>query len=80
MANIRAVVIEGDREHGYRRVQVLFGTNYFLEIADDNGKVSLLLGAHHEAFNADASEPKGELEHYIREILERHPESAFREA
>ncbi len=79
MANIRAVVIEGDREHGYRRVQVLFGTNYFLEIADDNGKVSLLLGAHHEAFKADASEARGELDRYIREILERYPESEFRE-
>jgi hypothetical protein len=32
MAKIRAVVVEGDREHGYKRVQVLFGINYFLEI------------------------------------------------
>ncbi len=79
MANIRAVVIEGDRETGYKRVQVLFGTNYFLEIVDDNGKVSLLLGAHHEAFKADASEARGELDRYIREILERYPESEFRE-
>jgi hypothetical protein len=29
MAKIRAVVVEGDRERGYKRVQVLFGTNYF---------------------------------------------------
>jgi hypothetical protein len=28
MAKIRGVVVEGDREHGYKRVQVLFGTNY----------------------------------------------------
>lgn len=79
MAKIRAVVVEGDREHGYKRVQVLFGTNYFLEITDDDGKVSLLLGAHHEAFKADASEAKGVLESYIREIIERHPESIFEE-
>jgi hypothetical protein len=79
MAKIRSVIIEGDREHGYKRVQVLFGTNYFLEIADDDGRVSFLLGAHHEAFTADASEAKGELEVFIREILDRHPESAFRE-
>jgi hypothetical protein len=80
MAKIRSVVVEGDREHGYKRVQVLFGTNFFLEIAEDDGQVSFLLGAHHEAFKADASEAKGQLANYIREILEKHPESVFEEA
>ena len=55
MAKIRAVVVEGDREHGYKRVQVLFGTNYFLEIVEDDGRVEFLLGAHHTGFKADAS-------------------------
>lgn len=45
MAKIRAVVVEGAREHGYKRVQVLFGTNFFLEIVDNDGRVSLLLGS-----------------------------------
>lgn len=27
---IRSVVVEGDRQHGYKRVQILFGTNHFL--------------------------------------------------
>jgi hypothetical protein len=80
MAKIRAVVVEGDRERGYKRVQVLFGTNYFLEIDECDGKVRFLLGAHHEAFKADASDAKGELEKYIREIMEKHPESVFKEA
>ena len=80
MAKIRAVVVEGDHERGYQRVQVLFGTNYFLEIDDHDGKISFLLGARHEAFKADASETKGELEKYIREIMEKHPESVFEEA
>ena len=79
MARIRSVVVEGDREVGYKRVQVLFGTNYFLEIDENNGRVTFLLGAHHTAFKADASEAKGELEQYIREIMERHPESVFEE-
>jgi hypothetical protein len=79
MAKIRAVVVEGDREHGYNRVQVLFGTNFFLEIVDNDGRVSFLLGTHHEAFKADASEAKAELENYIKEIMERHPESIFEE-
>jgi hypothetical protein len=56
---------------------VLFGTNYFLEIVEDDGRVNFLLGAHHTGFKADASELQGELQKYIREIEERHPESAM---
>ena len=76
MAKIRSVVVEGSRESGYKRVQVLFGTNYFLEIVENDGRVELLLGAHHAGFKADASEVQGELYHYVNEITERHPESA----
>jgi len=79
MAKIRAVVVEGDREHGYKRVQILFGTNYFAEIVDDGGRVSFLLGSHHEAFKTDASEAEGDLAQYIKEIIDRHPESVFQE-
>ena len=77
MAKIRAVVTEGDRQNGYKRVQVLFGTNYFLEIVESDGRVEFLLGAHHTGFKADASELDGELQKYISEIQQRHPESAF---
>jgi hypothetical protein len=77
MAKIRSVVVEGNRESGYKRVQVLFGTNYFLEIVDnDDGRIDFVLGAHHTGFKADASELQGELYRYINEIKERHPESA----
>jgi len=79
MAKIRAVVVEGDSEQGYKRVQILFGTNYFAAIIDDGGNVSFLLGSHHEAFKADASEAQGDLAKYIKEIMERHPESVFQE-
>jgi hypothetical protein len=57
MAKIRSVVTEGDRQNGYKRVQVLFGTNYFLEIVENDGRVEFLLGAHHTGFKADASDP-----------------------
>jgi hypothetical protein len=77
MAKIRSVVVEGNRESGYKRVQVLFGTNYFLEIVDNDGRVEFLLGAHHTGFKADASELQGELHKYINEVKERHPEGAF---
>jgi len=77
MAKRRAVVTEGDRQNGYKRVEVLFGTNYFLEIVESDGRVEFLLGAHHTGFKADASELDGELQKYISEIQQRHPESAF---
>lgn len=77
MATIRSVVVEGDRQSGYKRVQVLFGTNYFLEIVENDGRVEFLLGAHHTGFKADASDLPGELQKYIREVEERHPESAL---
>lgn len=77
MAKIRSVVVEGDRGSGYKRVQVLFGTNYFLEIVENDGRVNFLLGAHHAGFKADASDLKGELHNYISEVQERHPENAI---
>ena len=77
MAKIRSVVVEGDRQSGYKRVQVLFGTNYFLEIVENDGRVDFLLGAHHTGFKADASDLQGELQKYIREVEERHPESSL---
>lgn len=77
MAKIRAVVTEGDRQSGYKRVQVLFGTNYFLDIVENDGRVQFLLGAHHTGFRADATEMQGELCRYISAVLERHPESAL---
>lgn len=77
MAKIRSIVVEGNRESGYKRVQVLFGTNYFLEIVDAEGRIEFLLGAHHTGFKADASEVQGELHKYISEVKERHPESAL---
>ena len=76
MAKIRSVVIEGNRESGYKRVQVLFGINYFLEIVDNDGRIDFLLGAHHTGFRADASELQGELHKYITEIQQRYPESS----
>ena len=79
MAKIRSVVVEGNREQGYKRVQVLFGTDSFLEISDNQGRIEFLLGSHHEAFKADASDANGELHQNVKEIIERHPEAVFKE-
>jgi hypothetical protein len=56
---------------------VPFGTKYFLEIVEDDGKMDFLLGAHHTGFKADASEIQGQLQKYISEVQQRHPESAL---
>lgn len=79
MAKIRAVVVEGDRERGYKRVQVLFGTNAFIEITETEGRVLCLLGAHDGGVQADASEAKGQFAQFVAELKERHPECVWRE-
>jgi hypothetical protein len=79
MAKIRAVIVEGDRERGYNRVQVIFGTNSFVEISDDGGKVNLLVGAHAGGFVVDGSEANGALEKLIQEIMQSHPEMVWKE-
>jgi metallophosphoesterase superfamily enzyme len=79
MAKIRAVVVEGDREHGYKRVQVIFGTNSFIEITENDGRVMCLLGAHAGGIQADGSDAKGQLAQFIGELMERHPESVWKE-
>jgi hypothetical protein len=79
MAKIRGVIVEGDREKGYKRVQVLFGTNSFIEISDDTGRVNLLVGAHDRGFIVDGSEANGPLAQLIQEIVERHPEKVWKE-
>jgi hypothetical protein len=79
MAKIRAVVVEGDRQNGYKRVQVLFGTNSFVEITEEDGRVKCLLGAHDGGVQADGSDASGQFEQFIHELMERHPESVWQE-
>ena len=79
MAKIRAVVVEGNRETGYKRVQVLFGTNSFVEISEDDGHVLCLLGAHDGGVQADGSEANGRFAQFVHELMERHPESVWKE-
>jgi len=79
MAKIRAVVVEGNRETGYKRVQVLFGTNSFVEISEADGQVLCLLGAHDGGVQADGSEANGRFAQFVHELMERHPESVWQE-
>ncbi len=79
MAKIRLAVVEGNREQGFKRVQVLFGTNSFIEITESDGKVKCLLGAHAGGVEVDGSEAKGQFAQFVNELMERHPESVWRE-
>jgi hypothetical protein len=79
MAKIRAVVVEGDRERGYKRVQVLFGTNSFVEITENDGRVMCLLGTHDGGVQADGSVANGQFAQFVHELMERHPESVWKE-
>jgi hypothetical protein len=79
MAKIRSVVVEGSREQGYKRVQVLFGTNSFIEITESDGRVKCLLGAHDGGIEADGSDSKGPFTNFVRELMERHPENVWQE-
>ena len=79
MAKIRAVVVEGDRQRGYKRVQVIFGTDSFIEITENDGRVMCLLGAHDGGVQADGSEAKGQFAQFVHELMERHPECVWRE-
>ena len=76
MATIREVTIEKDREGNYTSVQLVFGPHYFLDLCEEHGQVTLILGATHHGFRADASQVGGELEQFVYEIRDRHPDNA----
>ena len=73
------MIVEGDRERGYKRVQVIFGTNSFVEISENDGRVSCLLGAHDGGVQADGSEANGQFAQFVHELKQRHPESVWKE-
>ena len=79
MAKIRGVVVEGNRESGYKRVQVLFGTNSFIEITENDGKVLCLLGAHDGGVQLDGSEVEGQFAETVHDLMKRHPERVWQE-
>ena len=79
MAKIRAVLVEGDRQRGYQRVQILFGANSFIEITENDGRVMCLLGAHAGGVQADGSESNGQFAQFVHELIDRHPECEWHE-
>lgn len=79
MAKIRGLVVEGNRESGYKRVQVLFGTNSFIEITETDGKVMCLLGAHDGGIQLDGSDAKGQFAEIVHGLMKSYPQSVWQE-
>jgi len=75
MANIREVNIEKNENGEYKKVSLVFGPHYFFELQENEGKISVRLGATHHGFQADASEVGGELDGIISAIRENYPEN-----
>lgn len=73
---IREVEIEKDKNGGYEKVKIVFGSQYMVEIEAISGKVTLKLIYTHHGFKADATgEGDGELYRFIEEIRKNHPEN-----
>ncbi|MFH1033229.1 MAG: hypothetical protein V1806_01865 [Pseudomonadota bacterium] len=76
LSGIRTVDVTTNDVGDYKRVRLVFGPHYFVELQEQpDGKLIFCLGATHHGFKADASEIKGELERIIYDIRRAHPET-----
>ena len=74
---IRSIDVETGSEGEYESVRIVFGPHYFIELHSEGADaVTFVLGATHHGFKADASAVGGQLESFINEVREAHPESA----
>jgi hypothetical protein len=74
---IRKVEVETGDDNSFKRVRILFGPYYSLEIRNKRKSLDFVLAATHHGFKADASEVSGELEKFINEIRKLHPSNAI---
>jgi len=73
LSGIRTVNVERDDTDTIRKVRLVFGPHYFVELRSNKaGHVEFILGATHHGFRADASEVNGELEKIIYEVRDQH--------
>lgn len=77
MEKIREVKTEKDKSGNYKSVHLVFGPHYFVDLSVEKGMITFVLGATHHGFKADASKVGGELERFIYEIRDKHPENVF---
>jgi hypothetical protein len=78
-AIIRDINIESDGKGRFRRVRIVFGPHYFIDImpAKETGELTLYMGSTHHGFSARAEDVGDQLEKIINEIRKTHPELTF---
>lgn len=74
---IRDVEIKRNDKGQIQSVRIVFGPHHFVDLIDEDGKLSFAVGFTHHGFKADASEVNGELEQLIEEIRRAHPDKAI---
>ena len=75
MSKIKEIEVKKNKDGSYKSMRTTFGPHYFVDIYEDGGKVTFVLGVTHHGFKADASEVGGELEKFIDEIKSKHPKN-----
>lgn len=74
--SIRTIEIEQEANGTYHAVQVFFGPHYFVDIRpDEDGVLTVYIGATHHGFKAHAAEVMDELERIIEDVRKRFPAS-----
>jgi len=58
-------------------IRFKFGPHHFIEVTDQNGVETIAIGATHHGIRADASTVGSELEEFIGELRQAHPERAI---
>mgnify|MGYP006309934183 CR=1 FL=1 len=72
---IRDVEISISKDGRDNKVSIVFGPHYFIKIYEEKGKTFFELCATHHGFKADASDVGSELEGFIGEIRDNHPQN-----
>jgi hypothetical protein len=71
---IRTIEADRDAQGNNTQVRLVFGPHYFVELHWEESD-TFVLGATHDGFKADALDVGGELERFIDEVRQAHPEN-----
>ena len=68
--------VERNDAREIKHVRIRFGAHFIAEVREEGEATWLRLVYTHHGFEADASMPGGQLEQFIEEIREAHPDAA----
>ncbi|PIN87850.1 hypothetical protein COV12_01715 [Candidatus Woesearchaeota archaeon CG10_big_fil_rev_8_21_14_0_10_32_24] len=75
LEGIREIEIKKDEQGQYKSVRIVFGPHHTINIIKVGKKTEFSIVSTHHGFKADASSVPSELETFIEEIRENHPEN-----